>query len=88
MHLHLWKPGERKKGLGTAFVKQTLPFYFNNLQLKNLFCEPNAHNTAPNKTLEKVGFRFIKQHITTPGWLNFEQPVNRWVISRGNWLIS
>jgi RimJ/RimL family protein N-acetyltransferase len=86
MHLHIWKPQERKKGLGTEFVKQTLPYYFNNLQLKNLFCEPNAHNTAPNKTLEKVGFQFVKNHITTPGWLNFEQPVNLWELSRERFL--
>ena len=82
MHLHIWTPGIRKKGLGSKLVKRTLPFFFNNLQLKKLFCEPNAHNAAPNKTLEKVGFQFVKSHVTTPGWLNFEQPVNLWEMSR------
>lgn len=82
MHLHLWKPGARQKGLGTTLVKKTLPYFFNNLKLKKLYCEPNAFNTAPNKTLEKVGFDFIKTHVTTPGWLNFEQPVNLWEMSR------
>lgn len=81
MHLHLWHADIRKKGSGSAFVKMSLPFYFNNLQLKRLYCEPNAFNTAPNKTLEKVGFQFVKKHITTPGWLNFEQPVNLWEMS-------
>ncbi len=79
MHLHIWAPEERQKGMGTEFVKRTLPLYFDNLHLKKLYCEPNAHNAAPNKTLEKVGFKFIKTHITTPGWLNFEQPCNLWV---------
>ena len=78
MHLHLWPSGARKKGLGTEFVKLSLPWYFKNYKLKTLFCEPYALNPAPNKTLEKVGFKFIKEHICVPGWLNFEQPVNLW----------
>lgn len=81
MHLHLWKTGIRGKGLGTELVKKTLPFFFENLELKKIYCEPYALNPAPNKTLEKVGFQFIKEYITTPGWLNFEQPVNRWELS-------
>ena len=81
MHLHLWNADVRKKGAGPAFVKMTLPYYFKKLKLKKLYCEPNAFNTAPNKTLEKVGFQFVKTHVTTPGWLNFEQPVNLWELS-------
>jgi RimJ/RimL family protein N-acetyltransferase len=81
MHLHLWKTGLRQKGSGAALVKMTLPYFFENLGLKKLYCEPYALNPAPNKTLEKVGFTFVKEHITTPGWLNFEQPVNRWELS-------
>ena len=86
MHLHIWDPGARMEGKGTSFIKKTLPFYFNNLQLKKLYCEPNAFNTAPNKTLEKAGFHFVKNHITTPGWLNFEQPVNLWELSKERFL--
>ena len=82
MHLHLWHEGMRQKGTGSAFVKMTLPLYFKNLRLQTLYCEPNALNAAPNKTLEKTGFRFVKNHITTPGWLNFEQPVNLWELNR------
>jgi len=78
MHLHLWKPDNRVKGNGSWFVTETIPYYFKNFRLKTLFCEPNAFNTAPNKTLEKVGFIFVKEYITTPGYLNFEQPVKLW----------
>ena len=81
MHLHLWNTGERLKGLGTAFVKMTIPFFFENLKLKKLYCEPYALNPAPNKTLAKAGFGFVKEYTTTPGWLNFEQLVNRWEMS-------
>lgn len=81
MHLHIWTVDVRKKGMGTELVKKTLPYYFENLKLKKLYCEPNAFNVAPNKTLEKAGFQFVKKHITTPGWLNFEQPVNLWELS-------
>jgi RimJ/RimL family protein N-acetyltransferase len=78
MHLHLWNSLTRKKGLGVQLVKMTLPYYFKNLGLKKLYCEPYALNPAPHKTLEKVGFRFVKEYVTTPGWLNFEQPVKLW----------
>ena len=81
MHLHLWKTGVRQKGFGSAFVKMTLPYFFRNLKLKRLYCEPYSLNTSPNKTLEKVGFSFVKDYITTPGYLNFEQPVNLWELT-------
>lgn len=84
MHLHLWKSNNRRKGTGTELVKKSLPFYFKNLKLKTLICEPYALNLAPNKTLEKVGFEFIKRYITVPGSLNFEQEVNRWELTKEN----
>jgi RimJ/RimL family protein N-acetyltransferase len=82
MHLHIWEPGIRKQGLGVAFIQKTLPYFFNQLQLKRLYSEPYALNPAPNKTLEKVGFELEKEYITTPGMLNFQQPVKRWVLTR------
>lgn len=80
MHLHVWNPQLRGTGFGVQFVKMTIPYFFNNLQLKILYCEPYAHNPAPNKTLPKAGFRFVKTYNTTPGFLNFEQEVNLWKI--------
>lgn len=84
MHLHLWESVNRKSGAGAELVKLTLPFFFKNLKLKTLYCEPYALNPAPNNTLRKVGFSFIKEHVTTPGFLNFEQPVNRWELTLEN----
>lgn len=81
MHLHLWQTDKRQKGVGAALVKLTVPFFFDNYQLKKLYCEPYSLNPAPNKTLAKVGFEFVKEHVTTPGWLNFEQPVNLWELT-------
>lgn len=81
MHLHLWEPAKRTKGMGTQLLKLTLPHFFNNLQLKTLWCEPYALNPAPNRTLEKVGFEFVKEYITVPGFINFEQPVKQWKIT-------
>lgn len=86
MHLHLWNTTERKQGMGTNLVNMTLPYFFENLKLKMLYCEPYASNPAPNKTLEKVGFTFIKTYTTIPGWLNFEQKVNRWELSLEQYL--
>jgi len=82
MHLHMWQSPLRKKGYGAELVRKTLPFFFNRLQLRKIYCEPYALNLAPNKTLERVGFSFLKTYLTTPGWLNFEQEVNRWELTR------
>lgn len=82
MHLHLWYPEHRNQGFGVEFVKLSLPFFFENLQLKNLYCEPYALNEAPHKTLEKCGFEFEKEYTAIPGSINFEQPVKRWKLSR------
>jgi RimJ/RimL family protein N-acetyltransferase len=81
MHLHIWNNELRKKGLGTSLLRLTLPYYFENLKLRKLYCQPYALNPAPNKTLEKAGFHFVKEYVTTPGWLNFEQPVCLWEMS-------
>src|SRR5262245_17907947 len=81
MHLHIWKPGNRTKGMGLQFVKMTLPYFFKNIQLKKICCEPYTLNPAPNKTMEKLGFELTKEYITIPGWINFEQPVKHWELS-------
>lgn len=87
MHLHLWQPQHRMKGAGVELVKMSLPWFFNNLQLQVLFCEPYALNPAPNKTLEKLGFQFVRQYRTTPGWINFEQDVNLWQLKLADWKV-
>ncbi len=82
MHLHIWNPNNRIKGAGTQLVKCSLPFFFENMKLERLICEPYALNPAPNKTLPKIGFEFIKRYKTIPGPINLEQEVNRYVMSR------
>jgi ribosomal-protein-alanine N-acetyltransferase len=82
MHLHLWNSTSRKKGLGVELVKKSIRLFFQKLQLKELFCEPYSLNPAPNKTLEKIGFTFLKTYITIPGSLNFEQRVNLWQLKK------
>lgn len=82
MHLHLWDATTRQKGLGQRLVKLSLAHFFKDLKLARLFCEPYALNPAPNRTLEKIGFKFVKAHTCIPGTLNFEQLVHRWVLTR------
>jgi len=82
MHLHLWSPIHRKEGNGTYFIIESIKYYFDKFKLRNLYCEPHAINPAPNRTLARVGFEFLKTHETTPGWINYHQPVNRWVLTR------
>ncbi len=85
MHLHLWHSATRQKGMGQQLVRLSLPYYFKHFQLQTLFCEPYALNPAPNKTVAKVGFRFVKTHRTIPGSLNFEQEANLWAMDRAEW---
>ena len=86
MHLHLWQSGARQKGMGAALVKLSLPWFFEKMQLERLYCEPYALNPAPNKTLEKVGFKRVGTLVTTPGWLNFEQTIHLWQLTRDQFL--
>lgn len=88
MHLHLWSPSVRGRGHGTAFVAASIARYFEELKLQMVYCEPYALNPAPNKTLPKVGFEFVQRYETKPGWLNFHQPVHRWVLTREKWLAT
>lgn len=85
MHLHLWQSGTRRRGAGSQLVKKSLPFFFDHLKLKVIYSEPYALNVAPHKTLAKTGFKFVKEYITVPGTLNFEQPVKQWKFDKA-WL--
>ena len=82
MHLHIWATEHRQSGFADFMVRQSVKHYFERFELKKLFCEPYALNPAPNKTLPKAGFRLLETYTTIPGWINFEQPVNRWVLNR------
>lgn len=86
MHLHLWRKDIRQKGIGPQFVRLCIPAFFENYQLQTLYCEPYALNPAPNKVMERLGFHFEKSYVTIPGWLNFEQDVNLWSLSREEFL--
>jgi RimJ/RimL family protein N-acetyltransferase len=82
MHLHVTDAERRHQGVGVTCVKRSVDIYFDRLKLKRLFCEPNAFNVAPNRTLQKAGFKYLKTHMTVPGPFNFHQAVTRWVMER------
>lgn len=82
MHLHVVEPAQRQRGIGAECVRRSVDIYFETFALKQLFCEPNAYNVAPNRTLQKAGFKYLKTHKTVPGPLNTHQAVTRWVIAR------
>ena len=82
MHLHIVTPTQRQSGYGAACVRESVRIYFERLQLERVYCEPNAFNVGPNRTLQKAGFSYVKTHHTVPGPLNFHQPVTRWVYEK------
>lgn len=82
MHLHLTEGDLRGIGLGAEFVRQSARTYFEVLQLDRLFCEPNALNVAPNRTVQAAGFRYLFSHHATPSPINTPQISTRWVLDR------
>src|SRR5450759_2030540 len=82
MHLHIVSPEFRHKGLGTAFVRESARQYFRALELERLYCEPNAFNSAPNRTLQRAGFRYLFTHEAQSSPMNFLQVTTRWVMER------
>lgn len=81
-HLHLWRRELRQSGIGTQFCRESIAIYFDRLRLKRLWSEPYAENPAPNRTLVKLGFQFIKRYRTVPGPTAFEQEVNFYRLER------
>ncbi len=82
MHLHIWEAADRRKGFGVPGIRWSVPLFFEKMKLERLYCEPHANNTAPNSALARAGFHFVKEYVTVPGPINFEQPVNQWLITR------
>ena len=82
MHLHVTDAERRHQGIGAECVLRSVDIYFERLKLNWLFCEPNAFNVAPNRALQKAGFKYLKTYMTVPGPLNYHQAVTRWVIER------
>lgn len=82
MHLHIVEAPDRRRGLGTEFVRLSVAEYFRALELQRLFCQPNAYNVAPNRTLQRAGFRYVYSAEMQPSTINFVQPITRWVIER------
>ena len=82
MHLHVVDPERRNQGYGAECVRRSADIYFERLKLKRLFCEPYAFNVAPNRTLQRAGFKYVKTYMTVPGPFNFRQAVTRWVMER------
>jgi RimJ/RimL family protein N-acetyltransferase len=84
VHLHLWDVRARHAGFGTEFLRQSIRIFFQRFALQRVYCEPYAENPAPNRVLAKAGFRFIERYRTTPGLIQFEQEVNRYLIERAD----
>ncbi|MCU0347194.1 MAG: GNAT family N-acetyltransferase [Saprospiraceae bacterium] len=84
MHLHIWHEANRGKGHGLELVGLAIPFFFKNLRLERLLCQPYALNPAPNRTLPKLGFVFLNKYTTIPGAICFEQDVNLLALEKGD----
>jgi ribosomal-protein-alanine N-acetyltransferase len=82
IHLHLWRAEHRRAGIGTELFRLSANYFRRRFELARLYCEPWAENPAPNRVLEKLGFRFERRYRTVPGLNHFEQDVNRYVLER------
>jgi RimJ/RimL family protein N-acetyltransferase len=84
-HLHMWRADLRKGGVGSEFFRRSITWYFEHFGFQRIIVEPYAENPAPNRVLEKLGFRFVERYRTIPGPVNFEQDVNRYEVDRSGW---
>ncbi len=82
MHLHIFDSKNRRQGMGTEAIKKSTKLYFQLLDLRRIFCQPNAYNSAPHRALQKAGFDYVETIETIPGPINFFQPVTRWKLDR------
>ena len=80
MHLHILPEGRRRSGLGSEFVRLSAAHLIEVLQLKRLYCQPNAFNVAPNRTLQRAGFRYEFTKVLAPRPTDLPQPLTRWVL--------
>lgn len=85
VHLHLWRPGTRRRGLGTELVARSVDAAFERFRLRRVLCEPAAHNPAPQRTVRRLGFRHLETYRTRPTTHAFEQEVSRYEITREEW---
>ena len=72
-------PERRARGLGTQFVRLTAEHLGDVLRLKRIYCEPNAFNVAPNRTLQKAGFKYVCSRECRPNPINTYQTTTVWV---------
>lgn len=79
MHLHIVDPQRRASGLGTQFVHLTTAHLCEVLRLKRLYCEPNAFNVAPNRTLQRAGFSYVCSRECRPNPINTHQTTTIWL---------
>jgi len=80
LHLHLLDEDRRHHGPGARFVRLSGARFIELFARRRLLSEPNAFNAAPNRALQRAGFRDLFTHETTPGPYNPRQPVTRWVL--------
>jgi RimJ/RimL family protein N-acetyltransferase len=78
IHLHLWDARLRRAGLGAQLFARSIDHVVRRFQLRRVVCEPWAGNPAPNRTLVRLGFTFVRTYRTVPGAINREQDVNRY----------
>jgi len=80
IHMHIWDDGNRGQGIAKSCLAQSISMFFKILNLEMIICDPYAHNPAPNRILQGLGFRSVKRYWTTPGPINLKQEVNRYEI--------
>jgi len=84
MHLHIVDSEQRGLGLGSQFVRLTATHLCEVLRLNRLYCEPNALNVAPNRTLQKAGFSYVRSRNCRPTPINTCQITTIWLYTPTN----
>ena len=82
MHLHMWDPNHRGKGLGGRLFCMSAIDFFDRYKVREIVCEPGASNPFPNRMLQKVGFPLTGSRVGRSSELSKELLLNTYSITR------
>ncbi|MBI4237590.1 MAG: GNAT family N-acetyltransferase [Deltaproteobacteria bacterium] len=82
VHCHVWRPEQRRRGIGSAVLHDVLQTIFNTCPVTTLVFEPSRHNLPINRLVQKCGFRPVKTYRTQPSPMTRVMEVHRYEITR------
>ena len=82
IHLHLFDPHSRGKGLGRRLFMMSVQKYFQRHGLAKIVCQPASANPGPTGLMRALEIPVARTYLTKPSMICFEHEVNRYEINQ------